>query len=393
MLRVAKSGLYMLAALLVFVALPARAEWSKSFEVGYIMGDGDNRASARQAALEQIKLKASGEAGTYILSTTTLRENGDLTENIQIIGASLVKIVESEESLSVNQSGQAVLLVKATTSLDERELTRRVELLQQDKEKARQVKLLQAENEVLRGDLAQIRNALAAKSDPSKIAGLLSRQDSTIKRLEDNGRTLTLVFERGALLKMASHSSDAYEKAILALDGQFFAPIMQSPITAVIESVEASVDGYVALVRVGWSVDAKRARSVLARYLRVTPAGGNVLVSAFENLQGKGPSALSERIYQHLVEKGVDLQLQIAGKSVRLPMFYSDDGFMEGCGLYSKARAGNAKYLCLVSQGKNSPEIRGFASPLSNPIRIHLTREEVEHANVVEASWIEAKKL
>lgn len=197
MLRNRKSSFCMLAALLVFVALPARAEWSKSFEVGYIMGDGDNRASARQAALEQIKLKASGEAGTYILSTTTLRENGDLTENIQIIGASLVKIVKSEESLSVNQSGQAVLLVKATTSLDERELARRVELLQQDKEKSRQVKLLQAENEVLRMDLAQIRNALAAKSDPAKIAGLLSRRDSTIKRLEDNGRTLTLFFERG----------------------------------------------------------------------------------------------------------------------------------------------------------------------------------------------------
>src|ERR1022692_348331 len=96
-----------LSVVLSLVCLSVHAEWSKTYSVDYLMGDGDNRVSARQTALEQVKLKASNEAGSYVESTTTLHEDGKLTESIQVIGASMVKLKLLSEAMSVNKSGQS----------------------------------------------------------------------------------------------------------------------------------------------------------------------------------------------------------------------------------------------------------------------------------------------
>ena len=235
----------------MFVTLPACAEWSKTFDVEYVLGDGDNRVSARQAALEQIKVKASNDAGTYVQGTSTLQANGNLTEEIKMVSASLVKITSSNESLSVNSAGQAVLKMNATATLDESELRRRIDAMQQDKEKARQIKVLETENKSLRRDYDQIRIALSKKSNQTSTAELLARQDSTLQRIEENGRTISQVFERGTLLQLALHNTDAFENAKRDIDDNFYAPLLQIPIYAEVESVEQSGKAYVALVRVG----------------------------------------------------------------------------------------------------------------------------------------------
>lgn len=372
-------------ALFWFVSLPAHAEWSKPFEVDYIMGDGDNRSSARQAALEQIKLKASNEAGTYVQSTTTMHENGELTENIQMLSASLVKVLTSDEKLTVNKAGQAVLRVKAVASLDESELVRRVEMVQKDKAKERQVKQLQAENESLRKDFEQIRTALATRSDQAKTAELLAKQDATLKRMVDNGNTMTLVFERGTLLQLASHNSDSFEKAKKDLDENFYAPLMQTPVTTSIESVEADGKDYVALVRVGWRIDAKQARQALARYLNVDASDneGNLNLRTYKNLENRGPNVLSDRLYHYLSGKRIELQLQLAGEKVKIPAFYMDGSFFRDCSSTTTS-VREDKNICLISHNKNDPVLLDAG----NPVRIHLSREAAERATRVETSWV-----
>lgn len=384
------------AAALLLITFPAHAEWSKPYEVDYIMGDGDNRASARQAAIEQIKLKASNDAGTYVQGTTTLHENGELTENIQVLSASLVKVSAPQEKLTVNSSGQAVLWVKAVATLDERELVRRVEALQQDKEKARQVKLLQAENEVLYKELATIRAGLASNNGTARAAELIAKQAATIKRMEDNGASITQVFARGTLTQLANRSTIEFDNAKRDLDEQFLAPLMNSQVTAQIESVEASGSDYVAMVRVGWTIDTMKLRPVLKRYLKVEGFNGEMSVYGADNLDSKGPTKLSERTYQYLATKGVDLQLKLGGKEVRLPVFYTA-GLPSNCDLYSRVRSGKPAYLCLVSQKAASPQVRGLpatnngqSAVTSNPIRILLTKEEAERATRVEAELVMA---
>jgi hypothetical protein len=376
-----KRVIFVAAALFLFVSLPVCAEWSKPFEVEYVMGDGDNRSSARQAALEQIKLKASNEAGTYVQSTTTMHENGELTENIQMLSASLVKVLAADEKLTVNKAGQAVLRVKAVASLDESELVRRVAMVQQDKAKERQVKQLQSENEALRKDFEKIRNALATRSDQARTAELLAKQDATLKRMAENGKTMTLVFERGTLLQLASHNSDSFEKAKRDLDENFFAPLMQTPVTTSIESVEADGKNYVALVRVGWRIDTKPLHQVLARYLNADVSEGYIRILTYKNLGNRGPNVLSDRLYHYLSSKRIELQLQLAGGKVQIPVFYMDGSFFSDC---SMTTDGQDNHLCLISHLASAPEL----IRTGNPVRIRLSREAAERATRVETSWI-----
>jgi regulator of replication initiation timing len=372
--------------ILLLSSYPALAEWSKAYQIKYAMGDGDNRVSARQAAIEQIKLKASSEAGTYIQSTTTLNENGALTENIQMLSASMVKILVSGEQMAVNKSGQAVLMVKATATLDDSELAKHVQQLQQDKEKARQVRILQSENEALRKDYEHIRRALAGKLDQASTADLLSRQDTAIKHMESNGNALTQVFTRGTLLQMASRNSDAFADAKKLIDDQFFSALLKTPLTAEIESVEQNGDHYVALVRVGWKIQEKEVLSSLNRFLNTSGHGDKIIIDAAHNAKGAGPNVLSEQIYRYVASSSVQLKLDVAGKEVDLPVFFADGSFFGDCSMQVDDRSEHS-YLCLVSQDKVKTKLFGV-SRKNNPVRIELTRAEAERATMVKATFV-----
>ena len=377
---------FILSVVLSLACLSAHAEWNKTYSVDYILGDGDNRVGARQAALEQVKLKASNEAGSYVESTTTLHEDGKLTESIRVIGASMVSLKLLNEAMSVNKSGQSVLSVTASAALDETELAKRIDVLRQDKEKARQMKVLQSENESLRKELEDIHKALTAKLDQARVTELLARQDTTIRRIAENALTVSQVFQRGTLLQLASKNSDALEKAKRDLDENFYAPLMRTRIKAVIEAVEETEQGYIALVRVGWKFDSVL-QKVLDRYLKTNRYGwGNVLYE-FENKESKGPSLLSERLYDYVANKGVDLQLHLGNEEIKIPVLYTDGDSFDVCEGYS-VRDDSAEQICLMSQDEKNPKVSGTEQYSTNPVRIVLTKEEAERATSVEATWV-----
>jgi len=370
----------------ILFCLPAQAEWSKQYQFDYIMGDGDTKGSARQAAIEQIKLKASSEAGTYVQSTSTLNAKGELTESVQMVGASMVKIQVKDETLSVNPTGQAVLNIVVVASLDDSELSKRIRALQEDKEKARQVKVLRTENDTLRKELEGIRAALAGKADQARVAELLTKQDKAIRKLENNVATVAQVFERGTLLQLANRNASEFEQAKAYLDESLYGEIMKTPIYTNVDSVEKVKDGYVALVRVGWSFRDSTYKPVLNRYFHTNYFKKQINFYAYENTDSKGPHLLTERLYEYLASKGVDLKVTLAGKTVRIPVFYATGS--SGCDTYKETRGEYARIICLASQAKDDPDFVANQSLYTNPIRIRLTQAEAERATNVEASWV-----
>lgn len=370
--------------------LPAQAEWSKQYELAYAMGDGDTKGSARQAAIEQIKLKASSEAGTYVDSTTTLKADGSLTESIQMVSATMVKVSIGKESISVSPSGQAILNLVAVATLDDAELAKRVEVLRQDKEKARQMKVLQAENEALRVGLKKIRESLAAKADPATVAELLAKQDQTIRKLEKNGQTVTQVFSQGTLLQLASKNSDALNEAQRYFDEELYAYLLGTKVSANIEAVEQSGEGYVALVRVGWNLDLGKVKGILAKHLRVSKyaiqrSDAYMQISEYENENGKGVSNLSHHLYQYLAERAVLARISIGEASLALPVFYGGGGW-NACSepmLPSRWSWQLPKSICVTKQLESGENILGSNHP--NPIRIRLTKAQAEAATSVSA--------
>lgn len=382
----------LVAVIAAITSLPANAEWKKTFEVDYVMGDGDNRVSARQAALEQIKLTASNQAGTYVQGTTTLRENGTLTESIQMLSASMVRLSATEERMAVNKAGLAVLHLKATAAVDENELARRIEAMRQDKEKERQLKQLQAEYAALQKEFSEIRSTLSSKTDQARIAELLAKQDSTIQRIRENDKTVSLVFERGTLLQMASRNTSDLDGAKRYLDDNFIKAIMRSPVTATIEAVEQNGNEYVALVRVGWTIDTKQVEKTLGRYLNIMNSYKTkdaLQIPTYRNLNGAGKDVLSDPLFRYVARKTIELEIKIAGSTVLIPVLFMDNSFFHDCtsraGGYSLGARGISS-LCLLSQ---DPKSSSFPRAGPNPVRIRLSREDAERATRVDTSFVE----
>lgn len=382
--------LHILAVLLLWSSFSAHAEWSKQYDLAYTMGDGDTKGSARQAAIEQIKLKASSEAGTYVDSTTTLKEDGSLTESIQMVSATMVKVLVAKESISVSPAGQAILNLVAVATLDDAELTRRVAALRQDKEKARQMKVLQAENEALREGLKKIRESLAVKADPATVAELLAKQDQTIRKLETNSQTVTQVFSQGTLLQLALKNKDAFEEAKQTLQEELYAPLLKTKVEATVEAVEQHGDSYVAIIRVGWAANQNRAFKVMNKFLvgnGPTEYRPNFEFKLYKNQDGRGKSNLSPKIFQYIAERPIFAKISIAGKEERLPVLFGGAGDSSFYPCLTRATPNyqgelKAGSLCFRNLKTTENDIDGAAH---NPIRFYLTKKEAEAATNVTA--------
>ena len=371
---------------LIFVPGVAVADWIKQLDINYVMGDGENRIGARQAAIEQLKSKASHQVGTYIQSTTSLRD-GKLTENIQVLSASLVKVSNVSEKLSINQAGQGVLSLVATITVDEKELARRIELLQMDSAKANQIERLRADNLELRNTLTQIRAQLTQEPDPATAARLLSMQDDALKHIDKNGKAVSQIFERGTLIQMATSNSVALDAAKQSLEDSFFVPVMSSPVSAVIQSVQADGDGYVSKVRLTWDINEKALYPVLVRYFQSDNTTGLISINKFYNTDTKGPHPLSEQLYQYLTWQGIDLRVTLGHKEVRVPVFYADDSFMTPCSDYRRNHM-SATRLCLVTKSGSDKSPRWMDD--NSLLRVHLTKEEAASATTIDAVFVKS---
>lgn len=378
---------------MLFTSLPAHAEWSKIYDIDFAMGDGDNRNSARQAALEQLKLKASQETGTYIQNTTILQNSGDLTQSIQVIGASMVKLSEVHDTLAL-KNGQAVLMVNARATVDEAELARRVKALQQDKEKSRQLSILQAENDQLRHGLAMIRNSLMGP-EAANAGKLITQQNAAIQKLTQNQESVGQIFSEGTLLNLADKNVVEFENIKSELDEKFFQPLMDTHVSADLLTVRKEGDKYVALVQLSWDIDADKYMKLLSQYLKGWTGDyernlGGLSFTAYRNRGNKGPHYLSEQIYDFLGSRSVNVKLEIGGKTAFFPVFYGDNSRMIGfCEPTVSPATGNPQTLCLVSQKESSHSLHSTASGQTNPVRIELTKEQAERATRLKATLVE----
>lgn len=228
---------YLLLALVVPIAAAAQ-EWSQTVEIEYAIGDGEARTSARQAALTELKRKAANAAGTYVQSTTTLLETGELMESVEMLGASMVRLSDVQESLAVEGDDRLVLRVSARASIDESTLRERVKALHADAEKAQRIAALREHNAGLRRELLQIRKELAGRLSAARAAELLERQSTAFEMLAESERKVVAVFERGTLLDMLDASIADMERRIEIVGPAYERLIRGAHVTAKINRVQ-----------------------------------------------------------------------------------------------------------------------------------------------------------
>lgn len=176
-----------LVIMTIFISSTSQLAWAwmKEYSYEHKMGDNDSRNLAKEAAIEQIKLQAAQEAGTYIQGTTTLA-NGQLEETITQIGASVVKIVLQSDKILVDSSGNQILRVNASAIVDESVMQERIKALQEDANKGKLLQQLAIENEKLRTELVELAKQRTQILDLEKLSAINLREVAIRKGLADN---------------------------------------------------------------------------------------------------------------------------------------------------------------------------------------------------------------
>jgi len=384
---------------LLFPTLVTAKVWQQTFTVEYALGDGDSKTTARELALAQIKIKASNKAGSYIHTTSTL-VNDQLSENIQVIGASMVMLSGIKEHLTTKRN-RSTLIVTALARIDESELKRRVAAMQLDKAKAKQITQLTKDNELLSVELRTIRLLLAKKqSSSTEVASILKRQSTLLKRFEYNAAAVKRVFTQGTLFQMAQTSSAQLEQVKAQLETEFFGALMQTQVKAEIVSVIDNKTDFTALVNVSWTIPKNLSFNTLIKHLSGRNFNTSKLSKAEEltlnsnkNVGGKGKTTLSESLFNYLGEQHVYIEIKLGSKQFNVPLFWSRKG-----GSFSSCRGASSSYsdfiksnglLCLTLIQGNHKSLRGVDYKRDeNPIKFKLTNKEVHTFTTIETKIV-----
>ena len=196
------------------VLSPLSYAFETVIEKTYRLGDGDSRVTAREILIDQIKLEAANQAGTYIEADTTLKADGSLSESITSLSASLVKVNNIQESLSSDNDG-FLLTVRGNVDVDENELRERIQAIQQDQNKAQVIQELQREKSQLLQQMDVLLSRLDNASLTSKqAANLMQEQVSLRDKIANNASAVSNVFQRGTLFAMSQQETRAKQQAI-----------------------------------------------------------------------------------------------------------------------------------------------------------------------------------
>lgn len=385
--------------ILSFPNVLAANVWQQTLTIEYALGDGDSKTTARELALEQIKIKASNKAGSYI-HTTNILINEQLTENIQVIGASMVMLSNIKERLTT-KSNRITLIVTAVARIDENELKRRIAAMQQDKAKAKQITQLTKDNEILSVELRTIRSLLAKKqSSSTEVASILKRQSTLLKRFEHNAAAVKRVFTQGTLFQMAQTSSAKLDQVKAQLETEFFGALMQTQVKADIVSVIDNQSDFTALVNVSWTMPKSLSFNTMKKHLSSYKLDKGKLskveeltLKSHSNVSGKGKTTLSEPLFNYLGKQHVYIEIMLGNKKFQVPLFWSRKaGSFSSCDSAASSSNGFVKsqgLLCLTLIQDSHKKLQGIGYKKDeNPIKFKLTKAEVRTITTIETKIV-----
>lgn len=372
---------------IAFPQVAAAQEWSQVVSIEYAMGDNEARATARQAALEELKRKAASAAGTYVQSTTTLLESGELKESVSMIGASIVRLTDVQESLAVEGENRLVLRVTARAIVDEKALKDRIRALHEDADKAKHIHALQEENENLRAELRQIRTELAGEMTAARAAELLERLSIAYDRLAENERKVVAVFERGTLLHLADASRAELERRLSIVGSAFERLVQGAHISAKIDRV-FQAPGAPDMVLVDIVAEAQFWRSDVEEFIAATKDHLTVTIR-----NRYGPSLWPDTIISPRWRMGSARDLEAAVfaclETMGARAIYQLGSASETRPLFTKIRMGSDHAYLLRGVGtwrpQNMMNVNGTANWVG-PERFRLTISKAEAATLSEVS-------
>ena len=177
----------------------------------YVLGDNDTLTSAKGVIIEQVKVAASDYAGNYVESVLVVEDNNVTKEQVKVLSAGFIEVLDSSFKRSINNSGSVVLSATAKVKLSKESIRDGLAKLKGDSVRKKQINELQQKNEQLQRELIELTKKINSSS--TTRADLMKSREDVLSKLNTNRKIAKQVFDRGTLFQLAMLDDSEYELA------------------------------------------------------------------------------------------------------------------------------------------------------------------------------------
>ena len=282
----------------------------------YVLGDNDTLTSAKGVIIEQVKVAASDYAGNYVESVLVVEDNNVTKEQVKVLSAGFIEVLDSSFKRSINNSGSVVLSATAKVKLSKESIRDGLAKLKGDSVRKKQINELQQKNEQLQRELIELTKKINSSS--TTRADLMKSREDVLSKLNTNRKIAKQVFDRGTLFQLAMLDDSEYELAKKDIDENVFGYFVHNTkITLSKPQFEKNKQGnYNIIMDVSWNLPKSPARAVLNKYLTLVKDGRKhhifsepipygVVFSKYANTKEKGKHKYTEQIRDYVLSKRV----------------------------------------------------------------------------------------
>lgn len=171
----------------------------------FVMGDNDTYIEGKKFAMQDAKRNALEKVGTYLESSTQVKNGLISTDEIRTYTAGIVKIKEIKEEKNLLENRATVIKVNVMASVDPDILTKQIKTLRNQKEIEYKAKKLSSENIKLQKEIDYLNEQLRMAVDEKKYGSLRMQREEALKKILENEKGLTiLVSGEGLFYKILS---------------------------------------------------------------------------------------------------------------------------------------------------------------------------------------------
>lgn len=289
----------------------------------YVLGDNDTLTSAKELTLEQAKKAASDYAGTYVESELHVSNQKITKQQVRVLTAGFLEVIERRDSQSINGSGSVVLDTEAKIKLSKEEIQDGLAKLKSDPERKAKMDALERDNQRLRNEVLN----LTQKINESARTDLLAERDAVLAKLDSNRVAAKKVFEQGTLFQLAMIDGQDYDLAKQAIDRDVFGYFKsQTEITLGNPKFKKNSDGtYDIHVPVAWNIPMSPVRNVTSNYFytfenkRYYPPY-TLGFPRYKNVSDEKKKAYSADLLDYMMSHTVAIEIKAASKAGYLPI-------------------------------------------------------------------------
>jgi hypothetical protein len=183
----------------------------------YVMGDNDTKIEARRMALEHAKRTAAEKAGTYLESTTIIKNNVLSVDEIRSFTSAVLQTNVVSEDVNLLENKTTRFVIKINASVDTSILEGKIFELKNDTKRKGQLAKLQEDNKKLLMQLDNLSQKLNIKST-AELKVLREQRDELFNRIDNNNNSIQITFTKGTLLNLAMKARNDFEEDKVKID-------------------------------------------------------------------------------------------------------------------------------------------------------------------------------